>query len=441
MDKSMERTTEKTKEKAIAWFRNDLRLHDNEMFFRVLQKYTSVIPVFCFDPRQFTNTELGFPKTDIFRAKFLIEAVKDLKHNLQKLGTDLVIRIGEPEHIIPEIQQQTGAKAVFASKEVTTEEIRIEQKIETQLFKVGCKLDLYWQATLYHLDDLPFPIKNLPDIYTQFRKEIERGTKIRCQFSSPQKLAQHDVNSEALPTLADLGFVSQVDTEQRSVLHFEGGETAGKARLKSYFWEKDLLKVYKETRNGLIGADYSSKFSAWLALGCLSPRYIYDEIKRYERERTANDSTYWLIFELIWRDYFRFVAKKYENRIFRYEGIRNQNLALKDDTRLFEKWKEGKTGVPFVDANMIELKKTGFMSNRGRQNVASYLVKDLKVNWQWGAMWFESQLIDYDVCSNWCNWNYVAGIGNDPRENRYFNIPSQAQKYDPKGEYVRLWLR
>jgi deoxyribodipyrimidine photo-lyase len=435
----MEQPIEKTKEKIIVWFRNDLRLHDNEMFFRALQKQATVIPVFCFDLRQFKKTELGFPKTDAFRAKFLLEAVSDLKNQLQKLGTDLVIRIGEPEQLIPAIQQEVGAKAVFASKEVASEEIEVEQKLETQLFKTGCKLNLYWQTSLYHLDDLPFPIKNLPDVYTQFRKEVERGTKIRNQFATPQKLSKHEVSAAPVPTLADLGF-EPLGIEKRSVLHFEGGETAGKARLKHYFWEKDLLRNYKETRNGLVGADYSSKFSAWLALGCLSPRYIYDEVKRYERERTNNDSTYWLVFELIWRDYFRFVAKKYGSKIFRYEGIRNENLALKDDKRLFEKWKEGKTGVPFVDANMIELKKTGFMSNRGRQNVASYLVKDLKVNWQWGAMWFESQLIDYDVCSNWGNWNYVAGIGNDPRENRYFNIPSQAQKYDPKGEYVRLWL-
>jgi deoxyribodipyrimidine photo-lyase len=432
--------TEKTTEKVIVWFRNDLRLHDNEVLFRAVQKNVPIIPVYCFDLRQFKTTDLGFPRTNVFRAKFLIEAVNDLRHSLQKLGSDLVIRVGNPEEIIPEIQQQTGAKTVFASKEVTSEEISIEQKLETQLFKAGCKLNFYWQSTLHHLDDLPFPIKNLPDIYTQFRKEIERGTKIRTQLKPPQKLIPHDLVSCSLPTLADLGLTPS-NTEKRGVLSFAGGETAGMMRLKNYFWEKDLLKVYKETRNGMIGADYSSKFSAWLALGCLSPRYIYDEVKRYERERVSNESTYWLIFELIWRDYFRFVAKKYESKIFRYEGIRNQTLGLQDDKRLFEKWKEGKTGVPFIDANMIELKQTGFMSNRGRQNVASYLVKDLKVNWQWGAMWFESMLIDYDVCSNWGNWNYVAGIGNDPRENRYFNIPSQAQKYDPKGEYVKLWLK
>jgi deoxyribodipyrimidine photo-lyase len=429
-----------TVEKLIVWFRNDLRLHDNEMLFRALQKSTCIIPVFCFDPRQFALMELGFPKTDAFRAKFLIESIIDLKQNLQKLGCNLVVRVGYPETIIPEIQQLIGAKAVYASKEVTQEEVEIEQRLETQLFKVGCKLNLYWQSTLYHIDDLPFPIKNLPDIYTDFRKEVERSVKIRATFPAPTKLEAHGLESCKIPTIGELG-LKEIENDQRSVLVFKGGETAGKARLEDYFWQKDLLKSYKETRNGLVGADYSSKFSAWLAFGCLSARYISEQIRKYEQDRIKNDSTYWLIFELIWRDYFRFVARKYGNRIFQEDGIRQQKIMQKNDSKLFARWQEGKTNVPFIDANMVELRKTGFMSNRGRQNVASYLVKDLKVNWRWGASWFESQLIDYDVCSNWCNWNYVAGIGNDPRENRYFNIQNQAQKYDPKGEYVKLWLK
>lgn len=107
---------------------------------------------------------------------------------------------------------------------------------------------------------------------------------------------------------------------------------------------------------------------------------------------------------------------------------------------MFWRWAEGQTGIPFVDANMRELNQTGFMSNRGRQNVASFLVNDLGIDWRWGASYFESMLIDYDACSNWGNWMYVAGVGNDPRENRYFNILKQAQNYDKKGEYIRHWI-
>ncbi len=112
----------------------------------------------------------------------------------------------------------------------------------------------------------------------------------------------------------------------------------------------------------------------------------------------------------------------------------------KHDKAKFEAWINGKTGVPFIDANMKELQLTGFMSNRGRQNVASFLTKDLGIDWTWGATYFESQLIDYDVCNNWGNWNYVAGVGNDPREDHYFNIETQVEKYDKNGDYVKLWL-
>lgn len=177
-----------------------------------------------------------------------------------------------------------------------------------------------------------------------------------------------------------------------------------------------------------------------MSLGCISARTIHYEVKKYEQERLANDSTYWLVFELLWRDYFRFVAAKYGTKIFRRQGIRKKEIKWQHDLIKFETWRTGNTGVAFVDANMKELLLTGFMSNRGRQNVASFLTKDLGIDWRWGAAWFESQLIDYDVCSNWLNWVYVAGVGNDPREDRYFNIESQTRKYDPENQYSRIWL-
>ena len=148
-----------------------------------------------------------------------------------------------------------------------------------------------------------------------------------------------------------------------------------------------------------------------------------------------------MFFELMWRDFFRFMGKKHGNKIFQKGGTKEEvDSNLRNNKDLLQLWIDGRTGVPFIDANMRELAATGFMSNRGRQNVASFLVKDLKVNWQMGAEYFESMLIDYDPCSNWGNWNYIAGVGSDPRENRYFNILSQAKRFDPDGEYVKQWL-
>lgn len=191
----------------------------------------------------------------------------------------------------------------------------------------------------------------------------------------------------------------------------------------------------------MIGADYSSKFSPWLALGCLSPRYIYQQVKVYEAEYGSNDSTYWLIFELIWRDYFRFVMKKHGRKVFFLDGFNGAIASGRErNTELLQRWINGETGDAFVDANMRELKYTGFMSNRGRQNVASYLIDQMQIDWRLGASYFEEQLIDYDVASNWGNWSYIAGVGNDPRGKRVFNTEKQAKDYDPEGDYRTLWL-
>jgi deoxyribodipyrimidine photo-lyase len=165
------------------------------------------------------------------------------------------------------------------------------------------------------------------------------------------------------------------------------------------------------------------------------------EIKRYEEQYGANESTYWLVFELLWRDYFHLMMEKHPKQFFYINGIQQQSgLTFSHSDFDFENWKQGKTQNDFVNANMLELKYTGFMSNRGRQNVASYLIHDLKLDWRMGAAYFEEFLIDYDVSSNWCNWAYIAGVGNDPRNGRAFNLDKQAKTYDPDSEYRQLWL-
>jgi deoxyribodipyrimidine photo-lyase len=426
--------------KAIMWFRNDLRLQDNVALQTAIQNAEVVYPVYCFDPRQYAETEIGLPKTGSFRAKFILETIKDLRQNLRQIGSDLIIRQGLPESVIPQIANELGVSAVYATKEVTAEELEVEKHLEQKLMPERIMFDLVWQSTLFHIEDIPWPIKNLPDTFTHFRKEAERGTQVRDSVERPAEMRSFsDISVGEIPSLDELG-LTEPPLDTRAAICFEGGETSGMQRLHYYLWEKDLIKNYKETRNGLIGESYSSKFSAWLSVGALSPRVIFEEVKKYEAQRIKNQSTYWIVFELLWRDYFRFTAKKYGSRIFQVEGIQGKGHEYYHDLATFERWKKGETGVPFIDANMREINSSGFMSNRGRQNAASFLVKDLKVNWTWGASYFESLLIDYDVCSNWCNWNYIAGVGNDPREDRYFNIMSQAKKYDPQGDYVRHWI-
>ncbi len=431
------------KKRAIVWFRQDLRLHDNESLTYALQHADEVAMVYVFDERLFLGkTHYGFPKTHQFRAKFILESVADLRRSLRELGSDLIIRIGKPEEEVFEIAKTVKSSWVFCNRERTQEEVDVQDALERNLWTIGQEIRYARGKMLYYTADLPFPIQHTPDVFTHFRKEVERYVPVREPLPAPTKINALTVPVEAgaLPRLCDLGH-EDFELDARAVLPFKGGETEGLKRLHYYLWESDLIKKYKETRNELIGGDYSSKFSPWLAQGCLSPKRIYYEIKRYEAARGANESTYWLIFELLWRDFFRFMGKKYGNRIFQKGGTRGEvNPKLRDNRQLFQQWADGRTGVPFIDANMRELNATGFMSNRGRQNVASFLVKDLRVNWQMGAEYFESLLIDYDVCSNWGNWNYVAGVGSDPREDRYFNILSQARRYDPDGAYVKLWI-
>lgn len=177
-------------------------------------------------------------------------------------------------------------------------------------------------------------------------------------------------------------------------------------------------------------------------MGCLSPREVYHEVKKYEVAHGANKSTYWMIFELLWRDYFRFMMKKHRNRLFLSGGIKDTAAKwAKPKLDVLQRWINGETGQDFIDANMRELQLTGFMSNRGRQNVASYLCHDLHIHWRYGAAYFEELLIDYDASSNWGNWAYIAGVGNDPRDARRFNPQKQASDYDAKKIYRDLWLQ
>jgi deoxyribodipyrimidine photo-lyase len=330
---------------------------------------------------------------------------------------------------------------LFVKKEVAPEEQATHTSVEAALWKLQISVEVYSTSTLYHAKDLPFALKDIPEVFTSFRKKVEKDAQIRTLFEAPEKISSPPIETLQMPSLMSLG-IKETTIDKRACLVFKGGEEEALKRLQHYFFETKSLSEYKETRNQLIGANYSSKFSAWLAMGCISARYIYYMVKSYEDTFGANKSTYWLIFELLWRDFFRFMMKKHQHHFFLQAGIRNSNDKLnKHHAGWFEKWKNGNTEIDFVDANMLELKLTGFMSNRGRQNVASYLCHNMKLDWRYGAAYFEEQLIDYDVCSNWGNWMYVAGVGNDPRENRVFNMDKQAAMYDHDQSYRNLWLQ
>ena len=426
---------------AIVWFKTDLRIEDNETLVKAIAISENVIPVYCFDESHFETTSYGFKKTGSFRAQFLLESLQDLDARLKTLGSGLIILKGKPEIEIPKIVNQFKAQKVFAKREVAFEERQTEKKVQDELFKVRCELEKISTSTLYHAEDLPFSIKDIPDVFSNFRKKTEKDSQIRAPFEAPAKINSPKIPPLELPTLEALG-LTKTTIDSRAVLQFKGGETEAIQRLHHYFYDTQCLSSYKETRNGMVGADYSSKFSAWLAMGCISARFIYAEIKKYEKQFGANDSTYWLVFELLWRDFFRFMFKKHQTKFFLYEGIKTEKVNSKSlIEKLLSQWMNGVTNSDFINANMLELQQTGFMSNRGRQNVASYFCNELNMDWRFGAAYFEQELIDYDVCSNWGNWAYLAGVGNDPRGHRFFNIEKQAADYDKKKSFRKLWLK
>jgi deoxyribodipyrimidine photo-lyase len=349
---------------------------------------------------------------------------------------------GKPEEAIFKVfKSLAGSKLTLVLQtEVTKEEMDVEKCLQKICQETRASYINIWGSTLYHKGDLPFQINHVPDSYTGFRKDVEEKLRIRPEITMPDKMKPvptlaPEISWGNLPTIEGLNSTKPIPCLS-SAFPFNGGETAALQRLKSYLWDTNAVAQYKETRNGLIGTEYSTKFSPWLAHGCLSPRRIHWELEKYELQRTKNQSTYWVRFELLWRDYFKFVSMKYGDRIFYPNGMKGKRQQWKKDMELFKAWQStilifywllifknslernffldvftvGRTGVPFVDANMRELLATGWMSNRGRQNVASFLVKDLLLDWRLGAEWFESLLLDHDVCSNYGNWNYVAGI-------------------------------
>jgi len=429
---------QKTEKYSLVWFRNDLRIADNAVLAKASKQADRVIGFYCFDPRHFEKNRFGFKKIEKYRTGFLIESVHNLRAQLDALNIDLLVYHDLPENVIPNICEANQITDIYLQKEWTQEEVDTENTVKAQTTDINWH-HIYNQF-LYHPEDINFDVSKTPQVFTVFRKKLEKYIDIRKE-SPTTKLSQYNriENNTSIPNLSDLSFVD-FKSHPNSAFPFKGGETEAINRLNDYFFNTKKLGFYKKTRNGLAGVDYSSKFSPWLANGCISARTIYWKIKQFEKEHFKNQSTYWLIFELIWRDYFKYVSLKHGNQIFKLKGILQKDYEWSKNQNQLQKWINGETQSDFVNANMIELKETGWMSNRGRQNVASYFAKELELDWRIGASYFESLLLDYDVHSNYGNWMYVAGVGNDPRD-RKFNVQLQAERYDASGKFRRIWLQ
>ena len=413
----------------IYWFRNDLRLADNPAFVEACLKADQLVPVYVHDSKE-QESVYGFERQGPYRQTFLRASLDDLKAQLQAQGSDLLELSGKSAEVLLQLVKDTAAIAIYCEQIEAPEEIEQVQILQEQ----GVDVEEFWQSSMLDPQDFPFVLEKMPDVFTAFRREVERAQlKFAQPIDAPKQIPM-------LPAVLPRSSTLSCNPQSESHLHpfFLGGATAAQAHLSQYL-KRRLPDSYKETRNQLIGRDYSSKFSAWLALGCISARDIAAQINEYENRYGANDGTYWLWFELLWRDYFRFIHFKYGQKLYRASGL--TGVPVKPSyAPSFEQWRSGTTGTALVDTGMRELHQSGYLSNRMRQIVASYWIYDMKGDWRAGAAWFESQLIDYDVYSNQGNWLYIAGRGTDPRGGRPFNVAKQTQDHDPKEIYRKLWL-
>ena len=423
--------------KKILWFRNNLRTHDAS-FWNYIQEEDEVIAVFCIEPHWLKETFWGWKKMEVYRAHFLIQTLQDLQNNLAKNGIQLYIFQDTASNAFQKIREEFCFETIITQHEWTGEESTIEKQMQ-ELYP-NIKWERFYDQFLISPDDLPFAIQDLPSVFTSYRKKVEQYWAVKKEKLVPKTIFKN-VNlsfSKHIPTLEQLGY-QKITINKKTAFPFVGGETEALNHLQRYIWEYQQVVTYKNTRNELVGVQYSTKFSPWLANGALSARTIYHQIKEFENKIIANESTYWVLFELLWRDFFKCVSLKFGNQLFHKNGILDRKYPWKISETEIKNWINGQTAYDFVNANMLELKNTGWMSNRGRQNVASYFAKEKEQDWRIGASYFEAMLIDYDVHSNYGNWNYLAGVGNDPRD-RKFNIELQAKNYDEYRVFRNLWL-
>ncbi|WP_047546161.1 DASH family cryptochrome [Psychroserpens sp. Hel_I_66] len=414
----------------LVWFKNDLRLHDNEALCQAIANCDTLILCYCIDPDFFKFLDLGFRKSGINRFKFLEQSLLNLQEKLGAIGGHLIICNGKTEIELSKLIRKFSITQVYAEQEYADEELERIKNVETHCSNVS--FNFYWGKTLYHIDDIPFKINKIPLTSKAYRIPTSEKSNPRATFESPLKINGHDkAKNSNMPDYSLFGFTEKdYDNTQPYV---SGSEDEGLKRLQFYTFESQQLTGYRWTRNRSLGMDYSSKLSPYLALGCLSPREIYRVVKNYEITIKKNQSTWWLIFELVWRDYFTFKSMRIGHKIFHTKGFKNKSIAFENNLEKFKSWQNGKTGIPFIDAHMRQLNATGFMSNRGRVNCSSYFVHDLKIDWTWGAAYFESKLIDYDVSSNWLNWHVQA------YEIWYTNPVNQSHKYKSQ-EFIRKWI-
>ena len=397
---------------AVVIFRNNLRIEDNQSLYNACKKYDYVLGLYSLEILE--NEVFGFKKCDIFREKLIKESLQNLQKNLLKYDINLSL-VNNIDNALKKLASSYNIE-IFFDEEVGTEEQNFENKFKKY------KHQSTFSQTL--IEPFLFDYKKS---FTGFRKKAEKQD---IKELLPSITKKKSVYFESLEIK-----VPKVEIKNKYSIVFKGGEDEALKQLENYL---PKIHEYKSTRNEMSGFENSTKFSAYLATGCISPRKIYWEIKKQEEKTFESDSSYWIYFELLWRDFFHLVMKYSGNKLFLKYGIKGEKFNFRNDKKLLEEFLNANTGVDLIDASIIELKTTGWLSNRNRQIVASYFVKNLGLDWRIGAAFFESLLVDYNPASNYGNWAYQSHVGND-KTYRIFDVKRQSDMYNGT-DYINKWL-
>ncbi|MEZ8509944.1 DASH family cryptochrome [Vibrio splendidus] len=436
-------------------FTNDLRINDNQLLNCAAHGVDNLICVIVEPTLVRFSADLAQEQSyGAHRQTFVSQSIANLESNLVKLGQQLVaIR---SNHLEPDTTEQTLSQIIatqhvthfFANAHCGYDERRLIRSIQRQ--SPNLVMCLPHHSTLFDSHELPFELSKVPSSFTKFRKLVEH-----LDVNDDETVISRLSPAVTPAQKSAISLFSSPNDESAVTSEYLGGEDAGLAHLDNYF-SHDYALNYKQTRNAFDGIENSTKFSPWLALGCVSPKTIYRHLKQFEAEHGSNDSTYWIYFELLWREYFYWKCLSLGSSLFGDSSNRelyspNSSATSNPD---FAKWKSGNTNYPIVDACMRQLNETGYMSNRGRQLTASCLIYELGIDWRHGAAYFESQLIDYDVASNWGNWAYIAGAlrpqvstqtnkqknANQAQpKSRHFDLGKQTNMYDPDHAFINQW--
>lgn len=376
-----------SKKVILVWFRNDLRTHDNEVLQSAIQKADFIIPVYIFDPRYYQENRFGYKNTGDNRAHFIVQTVSALKQKLQNLGGDLLTYEGYPEDIIPQLVQKYDADEVYHHREIAKRETDISELVEEALWKVKRNLRHFIGHTLYHKEDLPFPIRDIPSDFNTFRKKIVKESFVRPCIDD---ITQVNIPPHLEKTPFPIGWDNDTTVQY--------GEKAAMVTLN---------ELVKDTEQNM---ESYTTLSPYLALGILSPAFTFHFLQNNINPKNKKGINTF-IENLMLRDYYRFMLKKFPNCYFKSKDENPNNAPL-------QKWTNGSTDSDTINQMMNQLNQTGRLTRKERELVALYLIYEMGGNWLAGAAWFEQQLIDYAPATIYGFWAHVADHGTSIKNNK-----------------------